>query len=165
MTKTVSFSVGETKRFAAEFARDVLGGKFGKKRRAFTIALSGELGAGKTTFVQGFARGLGLCRRVQSPTFVFVRRYALRSTQMHADKGADLCRYADFYHVDAYRVRSKNDLRGLGLQEFFMSPRSLVLVEWAENVKGLLPKDTIWVRMKHGRREHERIVEIAKNIK
>lgn len=147
----VSSSVEETKKFAAAFARDVVAGKFGERKHAFVVALSGELGAGKTTFVQGFARGLGLRGRVQSPTFVFVRRYKTQETRN---------KYRCFYHIDAYRVRGKKDLIGLGLKEVFTDTGNLVLVEWAENARGLLPKDTVWVRMKHGRRENERVITI-----
>lgn len=151
MTMTrVSASPQETKRFAAEFAGDVLTGKFGERKHAFVVALSGELGAGKTTFVQGFARGLGLRGRVQSPTFVFVRRYSLEQRT----------RYTDFYHIDAYRVHGKKDLTGLGLKEVFADVGNLVFVEWAENVKGLLPNNTVWVKMKHGERENERVIAI-----
>ncbi|MDO8752193.1 MAG: tRNA (adenosine(37)-N6)-threonylcarbamoyltransferase complex ATPase subunit type 1 TsaE [Candidatus Wolfebacteria bacterium] len=144
-----SFSPQETKRFAGEFAESVLRKAKGYGGGAFAVVLSGELGAGKTTFVQGFTRGLGLRKKIQSPTFVFVRRYEI-----------SVGRFVDFYHIDAYRVRSKKDLVGLGLKEVFADSGNLVLVEWAENVRGLLPKDAVWVRMRHGEHENERYISI-----
>lgn len=158
----VSSSVEETKKFAAKFASDVLIGKFGKRKYAFVVALSGELGAGKTAFVQGFARGLGLRGRVQSPTFVFVRRYSLE--QRTKDKGQGI-RCTNFFHIDAYRLgteKQKNrETEGLGLKEIFEDSGNVVLVEWAENVRALLPKDAVWVRMKHGEKENERGISIS----
>ncbi|MEK7479159.1 MAG: tRNA (adenosine(37)-N6)-threonylcarbamoyltransferase complex ATPase subunit type 1 TsaE [Patescibacteria group bacterium] len=137
--KFLSSSAAETKKFAFDFARN----------NSFrVIALSGELGAGKTTFTQGFAKGLGIRKRIISPTFVFVRRYSLQQR-------------TNFFHVDAYRVRSKNDLKGLGLREIFTDPGNLVLIEWAENVREILPKGMMWVRMKHGTKENERVILIS----
>lgn len=136
--KFVSFSPRETKKFAEDFARNFSHG---------VIALSGELGAGKTTFTQGFAKGLGIRKRIISPTFVFVRRYN------------------NFYHIDAYRL-GKHEIRNsksetwLGLREIFANPDNVVLVEWAENVRGILPRNAVWVRMRHGKHEHERIIVI-----
>ena len=152
--RIISLSEKKTKQFAGEFAYMVLNQVNGEKKGAVVIALSGELGAGKTTFAQGFARGLGIRKRIVSPTFVFARRYALRST-----------RFQHFFHIDAYRVRSaswrKNDLKGLELDEVFANSRHLVLVEWAENVRALLPKGAIWVKMKHGEHENHRVISIS----
>ncbi len=167
MTMTrASASPQETRGFAERFAGDVLAGTLGGRSNAFVVALSGELGAGKTTFVQGFVRGFGLRRRIVSPTFVFIRRYALQRTKNSAKGGSASggkgqgIRFANFYHVDAYRVRSKKDLVGLGLKEIFADSGSLVLVEWAESVKWLLPKDAVWVRMRHGEHENERVIAL-----
>ncbi|MAF79948.1 tRNA (adenosine(37)-N6)-threonylcarbamoyltransferase complex ATPase subunit type 1 TsaE [bacterium] len=141
-----SFSEQDTKQFAAQFVKKVFQRK---SKGALVVALSGELGAGKTVFAKGFAKGLGLRKRIVSPTFVFVRRHEISGGQ-----------FRNFYHVDAYRVQNKKSLAGLGLDEVFSDSTSLVLVEWAENVKSLLPKDTVWVRIKHGKEEKERIISI-----
>ena len=93
------------------------------------IALSGELGSGKTTFVQGLARGLGIKKRVLSPTFILMRQYAIRYMP-----------YANFYHVDLYRVENEKDVRGLGLSEIWSNPENIVAIEWAEKIKKILPK-------------------------
>jgi len=89
--------------------------------------LYGELGSGKTTFIQGFARGLGITTRLLSPTFIIVRRYALKVP-------------ASFlYHIDLYRTQSMKDLEGLGLSEIFSDPHAIILMEWADRLGSLLP--------------------------
>ena len=95
------------------------------------ICLYGELGSGKTTFVQGFARGLGITSRLLSPTFIIVRRYEPPR------------RFSFLYHLDLYRLASKSDTEGLGLPEIFADQSSLVLIEWAEKLGDLLPEKRI----------------------
>lgn len=95
---------------------------------ATIITLTGELGSGKTTFVQGFAKGLGLPHRVLSPTFILMRRYALQS--LHFDW---------LYHIDLYRLEKNTEIDSLGLGEIFRDPRSIVLIEWPERLGILLP--------------------------
>lgn len=92
------------------------------------VCLYGELGSGKTTFVQGFARGLGITTRLLSPTFIIVRRYKLPEENF-------------FYHIDLYRTSSTADLEQLGLSEIFLDPAAYVVIEWAEKLGELLPKD------------------------
>lgn len=96
------------------------------------IALYGELGGGKTTFVQGLAKGLGIERRIISPTFVIVRTYKLKLQNAKA-----------FYHIDLYRTESKNDIDGLGIGEIMNDPKNIVAIEWAEKMKSLLPERRI----------------------
>lgn len=98
------------------------------------ICLYGELGSGKTTFAQGFAKGLGITTRLLSPTFIIVRRY-----QIHGN-------YGFLYHLDLYRVGGVKDLFGLGLPEILEVSDSVVLVEWAEKMRELLPKNRVDVR-------------------
>lgn len=93
------------------------------------FCLYGELGSGKTTFTQGFAQGLGITTHLLSPTFIIVRRYSLKNQQTF------------FYHIDLYRVKTEQDLNGLGLQEIFADPSAIVLIEWAERLGSFLPKD------------------------
>lgn len=93
------------------------------------LCLYGELGSGKTTFTQGFAKGLGLSSRLLSPTFIIVRRYLLPATQSF------------FYHVDLYRTKSEQDIKGLGLTEILSDPSAIVLIEWAERLGTFLPKN------------------------
>jgi len=95
------------------------------------IALYGELGSGKTTFVQGLARGLGIKRRIISPTFIFVRPYTLDPKP------------CTLYHVDLYRIDTLKQTTGLGLEEIFADKNAIVAIEWAEKIKKILPKKRI----------------------
>ncbi len=92
------------------------------------ICLYGELGAGKTTFTQGVARGLGIKRRIVSPTFIFIRSYELPATG-HL-----------LYHIDLYRINSLDDAKSLGIEEILSDPQNIVLIEWPEKVKEILPE-------------------------
>jgi len=91
------------------------------------LCLYGELGAGKTVFAQGFAKGLGLPSRLVSPTFVIIKRY-------------DCKKYAHyFYHVDLYRLQKMKDIEDVGLNEIFDDKDAIVVVEWAERLGIHLP--------------------------
>ena len=94
------------------------------------VCLYGELGSGKTTFAQGFAKGLGIIGRLLSPTFIIVRRY-------------DLLKNLSFYHIDLYRLNSTDEMEELGLAEIFSDPAAFVVVEWADKLGNLLPADRI----------------------
>jgi tRNA threonylcarbamoyladenosine biosynthesis protein TsaE len=104
---------------------EALGEKFGRAaRRGWIIALSGELGAGKTQFVKGVARGLGISTRVHSPTFTLVAEY---------DGGR-----LKLFHLDLYRLETYEQVRSAGLAEF-LQPDGVAVIEWAERLNGHLP--------------------------
>ena len=97
------------------------------------ICLSGDLGAGKTAFTRGIGAGWGAVELVTSPTFTLIHEHhRLRDDQM-------------FYHVDCYRLERTIDAWGIGLEDLFYSGHPVVL-EWAENVREMLPPDQLWVR-------------------
>lgn len=98
------------------------------------LALFGDLGAGKTTFTQGFAQGLGIENKIISPTFIVMRQYPLSKNQAH------------FYHIDLYRLDQINQLEEIGLSEIFTNPKNIALIEWAEKLDDLLPKNAIKIR-------------------
>jgi len=95
------------------------------------VALTGDLGAGKTCFTQGLARGLGVTGRVVSPTFVLVNEYRGR---------------VPVHHVDAYRTESLTELLDLGLEELFAGD-GVTIVEWADKLLPLLPADAVHVHI------------------
>jgi tRNA threonylcarbamoyladenosine biosynthesis protein TsaE len=113
------------------------------------IALRGNLGAGKTTFVQGLARGLGVSARVASPTFVLVNEYT----------GASGVRLA---HVDTYRlgVAAMDEAEGMGIEELLEDAGTVVAIEWADRVLELLPEDILLVELEYGRGEDQRFIRI-----
>jgi tRNA threonylcarbamoyladenosine biosynthesis protein TsaE len=96
------------------------------------VVLTGELGAGKTTLVQGIARGLGVTDQVVSPTFTLVREY----------RGTDL----EVAHVDVYRLDRVQDVMDLGLDELG-DGEALLLVEWGDAVEALLPADHLTIEL------------------
>lgn len=103
------------------------------------IALYGDLGSGKTTFIQGLARGLGIKKRIISPTFVFVRQYQVTNYQSPVT----------FYHIDLYRVEKFEDTKGLGLEEIFADQNGVIAIEWAEKIKKILPKKRIDIQFNY----------------
>ena len=100
------------------------------------ISLVGDLGAGKTTFSKGFAEGFGVKEIVTSPTFTIMNEYM--GTKM------------PLYHFDMYRLSSKEEAINCGFEEYFdlTKLKGVVLVEWAENVEGLLPTLHIEIKFK-----------------
>ena len=101
------------------------------------LALYGDLGSGKTTFVQQLGRLLGIKRSLQSPTFVIMKNYALK-----------VATFSHFIHIDAYRLQSEAELTQLGFAQLLKDPSNLIAIEWAERVEGLIPADSVRVRFR-----------------
>jgi tRNA threonylcarbamoyladenosine biosynthesis protein TsaE len=110
-----------------------------------TVLLAGDLGAGKTTFTQGFGRGLQIDDRVTSPTFTLVHQY----------RGGRV----PLVHVDVYRIDTVQELYDLGFEELVRDD-AVTLVEWGDMIDGLLPVDRLDVRLAPGDTDDERVVEI-----
>jgi tRNA threonylcarbamoyladenosine biosynthesis protein TsaE len=125
----------------------------GRKTRALVIALQGDLGAGKTTFAQGFFKGLGIKKRAVSPTFVIMRRYKIPSVPHNK------C-YVLLHHMDAYRLRKPEDVTTLGFEKILGDPQNVLLVEWPENIKGALPRSAVKIKFQYGKKENERKIQI-----
>lgn len=119
-------------------------------KRSLVIGLVGELGAGKTTFIKSFIRALGVRRKITSPTFLILRRFRL-------PKGAT---FKNVFHIDAYRVVEAKELKEVGIESIVDNPNNIVLVEWADRVKGVLPKEMIWLKFKHGEEDYERQITV-----
>lgn len=121
-------SPGQTKKLGKSLARTLLRNR--SKNRAIVVGLRGDLGGGKTTFLQGFAKGFGIRGRVLSPTFIIVRRTGY------------------FYHIDCYRLRKPQELLSLGFKEIVSVPKNVIVIEWADRVRKIMPKSTIWIDFK-----------------
>ncbi len=130
-------SIQDTRRVARQFARTLA--RFLPLERACVLALRGELGAGKTTFMQGVAEAFGIKRFMTSPTFLLMRSFDIPKKRSAARV---------LIHVDSWRIEA-NDLEHLGMRETLRDPRALVCVEWADRVQSMLPRDTIWIDFKH----------------
>ena len=118
-----SKSESETEAIGAAFARDLPGGT--------VVAMHGDLGAGKTAFVRGMARGMGLACRVSSPTFTIVNEYLGER---------------ELIHFDMYRLSSADELFDIGWEDY-LSRGAVCAVEWSENVEGAFFGDEIVVRI------------------
>ena len=115
---------GETRKFAELFSRELL--KL-KTKKALVVGLEGELGAGKTVFAKGFAKGLGIKEEMKSPSFILMRVFKLR--------------HKTFFHIDTWRDR-------IDFSEFLKEPRNILLVEWSDKVKKFLPRDYFLFRFR-----------------
>jgi tRNA threonylcarbamoyladenosine biosynthesis protein TsaE len=124
----------ETQQIAADLARTLSPGA--------VLALHGDLGSGKTCFVQGLARGLGIDAPVTSPTFSLIGEYTGR---------------LKLYHMDLYRLRSAGDAFDLGLEDYVYGD-GICAIEWAERVPGLLPAHTCHIRFRPGPEENQRFI-------
>jgi tRNA threonylcarbamoyladenosine biosynthesis protein TsaE len=100
----------------------------GKNKGATVVGLIGDLGAGKTTFIQSVALYLGIKDRVRSPTFVIMKKYSLKNKK-----------YDFLFHLDAYRLKDEKELLALGWEEIVSSERNLVFIEWPQNVSKAMP--------------------------
>lgn len=103
------------------------------------FALFGPLGSGKTTFIQGFALGLGISQRIISPTFVLMKQYDLPN-----QPGRKLI------HLDLYRLEEIKQVEHLGIKEIFNNPGSFILIEWADRLGKLLPQGAVSIKLKKG---------------
>lgn len=129
MTEIITKNERETKKVAKLLAQELIKKPL-KTKEALIIGLEGELGSGKTRFVQGFAKGLGIRKRLTSPTFVLMKKYK------------------NLYHLDCYRLNKPKDLLDLDFKEIISNPKNIVLIEWAEKIKRILPRDTVWIKFK-----------------
>ena len=140
--------VQDTKKLAALFF-DTIVGEHKKHAGALVISLEGDLGAGKTTFMQGLADHAGITESVQSPTFVIMKFY-----QLSRNAFPKL-----LIHIDAYRITSK-DLLLFGWKEFLKNKNAIICIEWGDRVKSILPKDAMTLRFFHDQKDH-RTIELS----
>lgn len=122
--------------------------EFKNSDQPLILALSGNLGAGKTTFTQGLAKALGIKDRVVSPTFVVMKSFLIpeRIKKFHFVKATRDKRF--FWHIDCWRL-DQPDFEYLGLKEILENRENIVCLEWAERVKKLLPRNAVWLRFEH----------------
>ena len=136
METVVLKNLKETESFGKEFAD--------KLKPGSVVALIGPLGAGKTTLTKAIAKGLGVTETLSSPTFTIVCEYETGKMPL--------------YHFDVYRVHDEDELFEMGFEEYFRKG-GVCLIEWADLVLDLLPKDTIVLNLDYGKDEEERIIK------
>ena len=126
MLELVSHSPAQTQSLGAQLAALLQPGD--------VLGLQGELGAGKTQFVKGLARGLGVRESVHSPTFILANEY--RSGRL------------PLFHVDAYRVASAGEAIGFGFEDY-VNDFGVTAIEWAERIRAALPAEHLWIEFRH----------------
>jgi tRNA threonylcarbamoyladenosine biosynthesis protein TsaE len=104
---------------------------------ATVVALSGDLGAGKTAFVKGVARALGVTEHVTSPTFVIMKIYPVQGE------------FKRLVHIDAYRLKGEHHLKVLGWEELVRDPKNLIFVEWPEEAGAAIPKTAVRIAFRY----------------
>jgi len=133
------------------FAKDVLA-KLAPKNTATIVALVGDLGAGKTTFVQALGKELGVTETMQSPTYVLMKKYQTTNSK-----------FQTLIHIDAYRLENPEEFTALRPEQFLQDPKTLVVVEWPEKVAGALPPADLTVNFSsQDAVDGERYIEIQK---
>lgn len=110
------------------------------------ICLEGDLGAGKTTFTQGFLQGLKIKGPYTSPTFVVMKHYErkVKSPVSTGRQEKSKVKIFNIYHIDAYRVNSE-DVLNLGWEEI-IAGENIIIIEWADRIKKIIPKDAVWIK-------------------
>ena len=106
---------------------------------AIVVALEGDLGSGKTSFTQGFAKHLGIKEKITSPTFVILKKFKIPQQGGTGVK--------NLIHIDAYRIEKSEEILELRWNEFINDPSYIILVEWADKIKNILPKKYFLVKL------------------
>lgn len=119
-----------------QIARDFALGLTSFPNRATVVGLYGDLGSGKTTFVQDAAKALGARERLVSPTFLIVKSYKLKVKS-----------FKTLVHIDAYRLKHSDELLKLRFEELLRDPGNLIFLEWADRVADVLPRDHIKISL------------------
>ena len=119
----------ETINLAIKYAKKLKGGEI--------VGLIGDLGAGKTIFTKGLAKGLGVKQTVNSPTFVLMKIYDCNNHKT----------IKKMVHIDAYRINSEKDIEAIGATEYFERDDTVVVIEWVDKIKGILTNKVKYVNL------------------
>ncbi|HVZ11059.1 MAG TPA: tRNA (adenosine(37)-N6)-threonylcarbamoyltransferase complex ATPase subunit type 1 TsaE [Candidatus Paceibacterota bacterium] len=144
MREYVSEGISETAVIAQTYAKAVVEELV---NGPVVVGLEGELGAGKTTFVQAFAAALGISEKLKSPTFTILKKYKIAAGP-----------FTHLYHIDCYRLRDSGDLKALGIEEILRQPDAVILIEWPERVADILPAKRITIHIDHVAEQKRRII-------
>lgn len=154
--RIISSSEQKTRLIAKKFASELCGGE--------VIGLIGDLGAGKTVFTKGLAAGLGVKNNITSPTFVLMKIYPVKSfryRERNSAKSGVISRGKPriklLVHLDAYRLKSAQDLTAIGIDEYTNRPDAITVIEWADKIKKVLPRKTKLVTITY--KNNSRVIE------
>ncbi|MGH7203977.1 MAG: tRNA (adenosine(37)-N6)-threonylcarbamoyltransferase complex ATPase subunit type 1 TsaE [Candidatus Levyibacteriota bacterium] len=146
MRNIVTNNFKETRKLGLQLAKQLKGGE--------VLALYGDLGAGKTTFMQGLAQGLGIAKNIISPTFIIMRTYQIfrhsgklkahpESVKENRSWTSQDDSLKNLYHLDLYRIETEAEAIDLGLLDLMNDPENIVAIEWPDKIENILPEDSI----------------------
>lgn len=127
--KYITTSYNNTQKIGESLAKEIL--KLPIQGGAIVLCLEGNLGGGKTTFLQGFAKGLNIKQKILSPTFVIQKRFKIKNR--------------NFFHIDCYRLKNEKDILELNFLEIIKNPNNILAIEWPQKIRKVLPKNTILI--------------------
>jgi len=168
MKKIITHSEKQTLSLGKKIAKKLIGGE--------VLALNGELGSGKTVLIKGIAAGLGIKKHITSPTFVVMKihntdshgkKHGLTRTNTKIPCKSVLSQRKSLRwlcHIDAYRLNSGQDLINIGVKDWLAKPNTITVIEWAERVKNILPKDAITIKLKLRKNKNERTITVNNNL-
>jgi tRNA threonylcarbamoyladenosine biosynthesis protein TsaE len=146
ITKTPS----QTKKLGEILAKEILKSNF---KNSVILALKGDLGGGKTTFLQGFAKGLGIKEKILSPTFIILKKFQIPNSK-----------YKYFYHFDCYRIEKSKEVLKLGFKKLISNPKNIVAIEWADKIRKIVPKNSLKIDFKFINKNNRKINVSLKKI-
>ncbi len=132
--KYLTKNPSQTKKLGEKLVQEILNSPFPKE--TLVLGLKGDLGGGKTTFLQGFAKGLGIKEKILSPTFIILKKIKMQSASWRTN-------FKNFYHIDCYRIEKPRELLSLGFKKIITNPQNVVAIEWADRIDKILPAKTI----------------------
>ena len=141
----ITESAKKTQKIGGFLAQEIINNK-PERKKALIIGLEGDLGSGKTTFIQGMAKGFKIKERITSPTFVILRKYKILKSKV-----------LNLYHIDCYRIGPK-DLGDLDFKEIINDSQNVVVIEWAEKIKKNLPLDALWIKFEYIDKNKRKII-------
>ena len=147
--KYLSINPFQTKKQGEILAKKIL--KFLPKKKAIIIGLEGDLGGGKTTFLQGFAKKLGIKEKILSPTFVIMKKIKIQHPTSNIQY---------LIHIDCYRIKKPQEILDLGFKKIISNPQNIVVIEWADRIKKNIPSKSIWIKFNFINKKTREIVII-----
>jgi len=142
--KYLTTSPDQTKKLGEILAKEVLKTK---QKGALIFGLEGDLGGGKTTFLQGFAKGLGIKEKILSPSFIVMRKFQIPNPK-----------FQTFSHIDCYRISKPKEVLDLGFKEIISNPKNIVAIEWSDHVRKIIPEDSLIIKFELANKNKRKIV-------
>lgn len=139
----------QTKELGKKIGSEIL--KQEPPQGAQVLGLVGELGSGKTCFLQGFAKGLGVKEKILSPTYVIMKKFPIPPVTCHLSPET-------FVHIDCYRIDKPKEILDLGFKQIVSNPENIVAIEWAGRIEQILPQDCLILEFEISDKNQRKIV-------